>query len=108
MAEPCGESYTTVRLPITATQYATDEEDGFTWCHMWTDYMPPPMVPTCTAYLRDANDPAVLAGGMTNCTFTFDSSSEQFANMGFFFLIVRNPLPPPSSVPRVVREGACG
>lgn len=87
LAQPCGETYTTVTVPITAAMYESDVEDGFSWCQTWTTSIPPSQVPACTAYLRSSVDPYVVAGSMTNCSFTFDSSSEQYANMGFFFLI---------------------
>lgn len=89
LAPTCSESYTTINVPITAAQYSEDTTDGAAWCTEWWTVVPSYQVPSSTMYLRSSTDPYLLAGEMTNCSYAFDQAGEEYANMGFFFLVVR-------------------
>lgn len=93
LAPTCSETYRTVNVPISAAQYSADVADGFSWCSSWWETVPSGEVPSSTMYLRSSADPYVLAGAMTNCSYAFDQASEEYANAGFFFLVVRPVFP---------------
>lgn len=94
LAPTCAETYKTVNVPITAATYSADMADGASWCSTWWETVPSFEVPASTMYLRSSTDPYILAGEMTNCSFAFDQASEEYANAGFFFLVVRSLRPP--------------
>ena len=83
-APECGSVYQTVTIPIDAQTYAADVATGSEWCSNWPELF---TAPRAGITLRSAADPYLVAGQLTNCSYTFKSAGEAYANAGFFFII---------------------
>ena len=83
-APSCGTTYQTVTIPIDAQTYAADVATGSEWCSNWPELF---TAPRAGITLRSAADPYLVAGQLTNCSYTFKSAGEAYANAGFFFII---------------------
>jgi hypothetical protein len=80
----CGATYEVANLPISAAVYAADVASHSAWCADWSLLF---TAPRAAVSLRAATDPYVVAGELTNCSYTFANAGAEYANAGFFFII---------------------
>jgi len=83
-APSCGTVYETVTIPIDSQTYAADALTGSAWCASWPELF---TAPRAGITLRSTADPYLEAGYLTNCSYSFKSAGEAYANAGFFFII---------------------
>lgn len=85
--DECASQYSTVRHQISQEDFDNDVlvQDG-AWCFRWQYYFSPPANPPPLS-VRSYNDPYVVAGQLTNCTFQFPPTSRHIANVGIGLIV---------------------